>query len=106
MGPVSVVEHIRQVRVKNESNHTQLRKLSPETTNATVKCRGVDDEGGWAIDGARTRDNQSHNLGLYQLSYTRRERKYTKLSDVASNEGLALYIAAHNAPAFLRNTRR
>ncbi|MEY2718882.1 MAG: hypothetical protein RLZZ273_248, partial [Bacteroidota bacterium] len=73
MGPVSVVEHIRQVRVKNESNHTQLRKLSPETTNATVKCRGVDDEGGWAIDGARTRDNQSHNLGLYQLSYDRRE---------------------------------
>lgn len=26
----------------------------------------------WANDGARTRDNQSHNLGLYQLSYIRR----------------------------------
>lgn|GEM_PF-4665906 len=25
-----------------------------------------------ASDGARTRDNQSHNLGLYLLSYTRR----------------------------------
>lgn len=25
-----------------------------------------------ANDGARTRDNQSHNLGLYQLSYIRR----------------------------------
>ena len=23
------------------------------------------------IDGARTRDNQNHNLGLYQLSYDR-----------------------------------
>jgi hypothetical protein len=24
-----------------------------------------------ANDGARTRDNQNHNLGLYQLSYVR-----------------------------------
>ena len=24
-----------------------------------------------ATDGARTRDNQNHNLGLYQLSYSR-----------------------------------
>ncbi len=27
-----------------------------------------------ANDGARTRDNQNHNLGLYQLSYVRRCR--------------------------------
>ena len=26
---------------------------------------------GGANDGARTRDNQNHNLGLYQLSYVR-----------------------------------
>ena len=25
-------------------------------------------------DGARTRDNQNHNLGLYQLSYVRHRR--------------------------------
>ena len=28
-----------------------------------------------ANDGARTRDNQNHNLGLYQLSYVRRCRR-------------------------------
>lgn len=27
------------------------------------------------IDGARTRDNQNHNLGLYQLSYDHRCRR-------------------------------
>ena len=27
-----------------------------------------------ANDGARTRDNQNHNLGLYQLSYVRHRR--------------------------------
>ncbi len=27
--------------------------------------------GSGATDGARTRDNQNHNLGLYQLSYSR-----------------------------------
>ena len=27
-----------------------------------------------ANDGTRTRDNQNHNLGLYQLSYVRRCR--------------------------------
>ena len=27
-----------------------------------------------ANDGTRTRDNQNHNLGLYQLSYVRRRR--------------------------------
>lgn len=27
-----------------------------------------------ANDGARTRDNQNHNLGLYQLSYVRHSR--------------------------------
>ncbi len=26
-------------------------------------------------DGARTHDNQNHNLGLYQLSYSHRKRK-------------------------------
>jgi hypothetical protein len=26
-------------------------------------------------DGARTRDNQNHNLGLYQLSYSHRRPK-------------------------------
>ena len=31
-------------------------------------------EFGGANDGARTRDNQNHNLGLYQLSYVRRCR--------------------------------
>jgi hypothetical protein len=29
---------------------------------------------GGANDGARTRDNQNHNLGLYQLSYVRHRR--------------------------------
>ena len=29
---------------------------------------------GWAIDGARTRDIQDHNLALCQLSYDRRTR--------------------------------
>ena len=28
-------------------------------------------QSGGATDGARTRDNQNHNLGLYQLSYSR-----------------------------------
>lgn len=27
-------------------------------------------------DGTRTRDNQNHNLGLYQLSYARHMRKW------------------------------
>jgi hypothetical protein len=31
-------------------------------------------------DGARTHDNQNHNLGLYQLSYShRRDRDYSGL---------------------------
>ena len=30
---------------------------------------------GGANDGARTRDNQNHTLGLYQLSYVRRCRR-------------------------------
>jgi hypothetical protein len=34
--------------------------------------RAEDGEKGGVIDGARTRDNQNHNLGLYQLSYDHR----------------------------------
>jgi hypothetical protein len=30
---------------------------------------------GGVTDGARTRDNQNHNLGLYQLSYSHRSLK-------------------------------
>ena len=30
---------------------------------------------GWAIDGARTRDIQDHNLALYLLSYDRHTRR-------------------------------
>ncbi len=37
-------------------------------------------EWGGVADGTRTHDDQNHNLGLYQLSYShRRERDYTAL---------------------------
>jgi hypothetical protein len=43
------------------------------------KFTGLDFWDSWggigANDGARTRDNQNHNLGLYQLSYVRRCRR-------------------------------
>ena len=39
--------------------------------NASVIAMYYTKSGGkdGVIDGARTRDNQNHNLGLYQLSY-------------------------------------
>ena len=35
----------------------------------------LQEEGGGVNDGARTRDNQNHNLGLYQLSYVHHRAK-------------------------------
>gem|GEM_PF-3363863 len=43
------------------------------------KCAGTEEKSG-VIDGARTRDNQNHNLGLYQLSYDHRYRRAKRLS--------------------------
>ena len=36
---------------------------------------------GGVTDGARTHDNQNHNLGLYQLSYSHRKRMIIAESD-------------------------
>ena len=36
------------------------------------ECKTHPDGKDGVIDGARTRDNQNHNLGLYQLSYDHR----------------------------------
>ena len=36
--------------------------------------------GNGVIDGARTRDNQNHNLGLYQLSYDHQPEGVSKVS--------------------------
>lgn len=46
--------------------------LEPGNLTGTEEKSGV-------IDGARTRDNQNHNLGLYQLSYDHRYRRATRL---------------------------
>ncbi len=38
---------------------------------------------GGVTDGTRTHDNQNHNLGLYQLSYSHhREQDYTTITSL------------------------
>ena len=49
-------------RIQQTSN-----KKAPQSTLGAFDTA----EFGGANDGARTRDNQNHNLGLYQLSYVR-----------------------------------
>jgi hypothetical protein len=52
-----------------------------------------------ANDGARTRDNQNHNLGLYQLSYVRRSRTHNyslfneNLAKMPKKEAVSVKIA-------------
>ncbi len=50
----------------------------------------------WAIDGARTRDNQSHNLGLYLLSYDRREVQIYR--DIAEPRIAPILRGLHSHP--------
>ncbi len=41
-----------------------------------LRSLSLEKEGGSGVnDGARTRDNQNHNLGLYQLSYVHHRAK-------------------------------
>lgn len=79
-----MMQHVWQVGMENKGDHAtnesmpfegelQVRPnplLRSKRKNAMNNVHDVLRIG--ASDGARTRDNQSHNLGLYQLSYTRR----------------------------------
>lgn len=56
--------------MKDAYAHDKIECL-PRNKKASVQ--GTEAEIG-AKDGARSRDNQIHNLGLYQLSYFRQKR--------------------------------
>jgi hypothetical protein len=79
--PLTFIDHGFAGRCSQQFEESRISDLGARNNkkfpNFTLKTVDFDSNGQevpmlyGANDGARTRDNQNHNLGLYQLSYVR-----------------------------------